>query len=67
MLVHQVANHCFERGGLMATLWNMYTALMGSKRGDEVWAYHVQTCLRFCWLGDAYNADKTMFCLVHDV
>lgn len=36
MLVHQVANHCFERGGLMATLWNMYTALMGSRRGDEV-------------------------------
>ena len=38
MLVHQVAMHCFERGGLMATVWNIYTALMGAKQGsgDEV-------------------------------
>lgn len=38
MLVHQVAMHCFERGGLMVTVWNMFTALMGAKQGssDEV-------------------------------
>ena len=28
LLVHQVAMHCFERGALMAALWNMHTALM---------------------------------------
>lgn len=31
MLVHQVATHCLERGGLMASLWNMYTAVMDAK------------------------------------
>ena len=31
VLVHQVAMHCFERGALMAGLWNMYTALMDAE------------------------------------
>lgn len=30
MLVHQVAMHCFERAGFMASLWNMLTALLGA-------------------------------------
>lgn len=28
LLVHQVSMHCFERGALLAALWNMHTALM---------------------------------------
>lgn len=31
LLVHQVAMHCFERGALMAGVWNMYTALMDAE------------------------------------
>ena len=31
VLVHQVAMHCFERGALMASVWNMYTALMDAE------------------------------------
>ena len=31
LLVHQVAMHCFERGALMAGIWNMYTALMDAE------------------------------------
>ena len=31
LLVHQVAMHCFERGALMAALWNMHTALMDAE------------------------------------
>ena len=31
VLVHQVAMHCFERGSLMASVWNMYTALMDAE------------------------------------
>ena len=31
VLVHQVAMHCFERGALMAGVWNMYTALMDAE------------------------------------
>lgn len=31
VLVHQVAMHCFERGTLMAGLWNMFTALMDAE------------------------------------
>ena len=31
LLVHQVAMHCFERGALMAGIWNIYTALMDAE------------------------------------
>ena len=31
VLVHQVAMHCYERGALMAGLWNMYTTLMDAE------------------------------------
>lgn len=31
LLVHQVAMHCFERGALMAAVWNVHTALMDAE------------------------------------
>ncbi len=31
VLVHQVSMHCFERGAMMAGLWNLFTALMDAE------------------------------------
>ncbi|DBA77116.1 TPA: hypothetical protein ACH3X1_009695 [Trebouxia sp. C0004] len=31
VLVHQVSMHCFERGAVMAGLWNLFTALMDAE------------------------------------
>ena len=31
VLVHQVSMHCFERGAMMAGVWNLFTALMDAE------------------------------------
>ena len=31
VMVHQVSMHCFERGAMMAGLWNLFTALMDAE------------------------------------
>ena len=50
LLVHQVAMHCFERGALMAGIWNMYTALMDAELQSLEEHVKVLFCCRPCTL-----------------
>ncbi len=43
VVVHQVAMHCFERGALMASLWNTYTAVMDAE--VQSLEDHLQVCV----------------------
>ena len=50
LLVHQVAMHCFERGALMAGIWNTYTALMDAELQSLEEHVKVLFCCRSCTL-----------------
>ena len=47
VLVHQVAMHCYERGALMARLWNMLTALMDAENASL--EQHAQVSFMQSW------------------